>query len=77
MNELQPDMSYQKGTVTMATVMASARFVRNFYDYISTHRWDLEYRKEVLFVMCDPQCHPPKSPEQLCKYYELTKENKL
>jgi len=77
MNEIKPDMSYQRGRATMATVMAAARFVRNFYDYIPTHRWDLEFRKEVLFVMADPQCHPPKTAEQFCKYYDLTKENIL
>jgi len=71
MNELKPDMSYQKGRVTMATIVATARFLRNFRTYFENHRYDLEFRDEVMFVMCDPQCHPPKTAEQLIEYQEL------
>ncbi len=72
MNKLNFDMSYQKGRVTMATVMASARFVKNFHAYFKNHTWDSEFRDEVMFVMCDPQCHPPKTSEQITEWLKFT-----
>lgn len=74
-NQGQKKMSendWRRGRATMATVITTARFIRNFRIYIQTHGWDLEFKDEVMFVMCDPQCHPPKTDEQFAKWMDLT-----
>lgn len=66
------DFTYKKGRATMGTVMAAARFYKNFYAYFANHHCDQEFVNEVMFVMCDPQCHPPHNREQLTAYLNLT-----
>lgn len=63
---------WQMGKATLATVKTTAKFLRNFRSYHDGHRWDMEFTHEVMFVMTDPQCHPPKTTEQLNLWLNLT-----
>jgi len=69
---MELDNSYLKGRPTMATIAAMAEFQNNYHAYHYNHSWDDKFTKEVMFVMCDPQCHPPKTGEQLAEWFKLT-----
>lgn len=64
---------YLLGHVTMATVIASARFTRNSYLYFQKNKEDVKFKDEFMFVVIDPQNHPPKTLKQIEEFLKLTK----
>lgn len=64
-------MDRTKGRATMVTLITSAIFIRNFIIYNRFNVEDVRFTHEAMFVMCDPQCHPPKTVEQVEKWMEI------
>ncbi len=64
-------MTWQRSKATMATVISAARFIKNFRIYHQLHTEDTKFTVEAMFVMCDPQCHPPITTEQFKKWMEI------
>jgi len=59
------------GRATLASVKASAIFIKTWRIYYQNHTKDESFTDEVMFVMCDPQSHPPVTPEQFKVWSEI------